>query len=95
MGWIDTGQWDRHYREMPAGVSREAFDEMVLKVVPLGRFGKPQDVAGMALFLASEYAGFISAASIDISGGMGGQIAYFPTLKRDFAQAARQHNEQS
>ncbi|MEN1478434.1 SDR family oxidoreductase, partial [Pseudomonas aeruginosa] len=53
MGWIDTGQWDRHYREMPAGVSREAFDEMVLKVVPLGRFGKPQDVAGMALFLAS------------------------------------------
>lgn len=93
MGWIDTGQWDRHYREMPAGVSREAFDEMVLKVVPLGRFGKPQDVAGMALFLASEYASFISAASIDISGGMGGQIAYFPTLKRDFAEAARKGNE--
>ncbi|MGV8268454.1 SDR family oxidoreductase, partial [Pseudomonas aeruginosa] len=81
-GWIDNGQWDRHYREMPEGVSREALDEMVLKVVTLGRFGKPQDVAGMALFLASEYAGLISAASIDISGGMGGQIDYLPTLKR-------------
>tara|TARA_R110002110_G_C13470525_1_gene720990 strand:+ start:109141 stop:109989 length:849 start_codon:yes stop_codon:yes gene_type:complete len=89
MGWIDTGQWDRHFKEMPANVSREEFDEMVLKVVPIGRFGKPEDVAGMALFLASEYASFISAASIDIAGGMGGQIAYFPMLKRDFIQAAQ------
>jgi NAD(P)-dependent dehydrogenase (short-subunit alcohol dehydrogenase family) len=90
MGWIDTGQWDRHFKEMPANVSREEFDEMVLKVVPVGRFGKPEDVTGMVLFLASDYAGFISAASIDIAGGMGGQIAYFPTLKRDFIQAARE-----
>ncbi|AMO77674.1 SDR family oxidoreductase [Pseudomonas sp. R3.Fl] len=95
MGWIDTGQWERHYKEMPPGVSREEFNEMVLKVVPLGRFGKPEDVAGMALFLASEYASFISAASIDISGGMGGQIAYFPTLKRDFVETARKRNEQA
>jgi NAD(P)-dependent dehydrogenase (short-subunit alcohol dehydrogenase family) len=84
MGWIDTGQWNRHYREMPEGTPREEFDAMVLKVVPLGRFGKPEDVVGMALFLCSEYASFISAASIDIAGGMGGQIAYYPTLKRDF-----------
>ncbi|MBD1552573.1 SDR family oxidoreductase [Pseudomonas typographi] len=92
MGWIDTGQWDRHYREMGPGVSREEFDEMVMKVVPVGRYGKPEDVAGMALFLASEYASFISAASIDIAGGMGGQIAYFPTLKRDFAAAVQKRN---
>ncbi len=86
MGWIDTGQWDRHFNEMPAGCTREEFDAMVLKVVPLGRFGKPEDVAGMVLFLASEYASFISAASIDIAGGMGGQIAYYPQLKRDFTE---------
>ncbi|CAM3814087.1 hypothetical protein SAMN05216475_3195 [Pseudomonas synxantha] len=92
MGWIDTGQWDRHYREMGPGVSREEFDAMVLKVVPIGRYGKPEDVAGMVLFLSSEYASFISAASIDIAGGMGGQIAYFPTLKRDFAQAVKARN---
>ncbi|MBY0243565.1 MAG: SDR family oxidoreductase [Burkholderiaceae bacterium] len=89
MGWIDTGQWDRHFREMPPGCTREEFDAMVLKVVPLGRFGKPEDVAGMALFLSSEYASFISAASIDIAGGMGGQIAYYPQLKKDFADAIR------
>ncbi len=95
MGWIDTGQWDRHYREMGPGVSREEFDAMVMKVVPIGRYGKPEDVAGMALFLASEYASFISAASIDIAGGMGGQIAYFPTLKRDFAAAIRERNNRT
>ncbi|WP_312552570.1 SDR family oxidoreductase [Massilia sp.] len=89
MGWIDTGQWDRHYREIGPGASREEFDQMVLKVVPLGRFGKPEEVAGMALFLASDYASFISAASIDIAGGLQGQIAYYPTLKRDFADMVR------
>ena len=89
MGWIDTGQWDRHYKEMPTGCTREEFDAMVLKVVPIGRFGKPEDVAGMALFLCSEYASFISAASIEIAGGMGGQIAYYPTLKRDFSESVR------
>lgn len=89
MGWIDTGQWDRHFKETGPGVSREEFDEMALKVVPLGRFGKPEDVAGMALFLASDYAAFISAASIDISGGLQGQIAYYPTLKRDFTEMAK------
>lgn len=93
LGWIDTGQWDRHYSEMPAGVSREEFDDMVLKVVPAGRYGKPDDVAGMALFLASEHASFISAASIDISGGMGGQISYYPTLKRDFVEAMREREQ--
>ena len=92
MGWIDTGQWDRHFREVGPGVSREEFDRMVLKVVPLGRFGKPEDVAGMALFLASDYAGFISAASIDIAGGLQGQIAYYPTLKREFTDMVRERN---
>lgn len=95
MGWIDTGQWDRHYKEMGPGVSREEFDAMVMKVVPIGRYGKPEDVAGMVLFLSSEYASFISAASIDIAGGMGGQIAYFPTLKRDFAAALAARNTDS
>ena len=93
MGWIDTGQWDRHFREMGEDVSREEFDAMVMKVVPAGRYGKPEDVAGMVLFLASDFASFISGASIDIAGGMGGQIAYYPTLKRDFAESIRVRRE--
>ena len=92
MGWIDTGQWERHFKEVGPGVTREEFNEMVLKVVPLGRFGTPEDVAGMALFLASEYASFISAASIDIAGGLQGQIAYYPTLKREFTEMVAKRN---
>lgn len=93
MGWINTGQWDRHYREMPPGVSREEFDEMVLKVVPLGRFGTPEDVAGVALFLASDLANFISGVEINVSGGLGGQITYYPKLKREFAEAMKARYE--
>ncbi|WP_242153579.1 SDR family oxidoreductase [Sphingomonas sp. BAUL-RG-20F-R05-02] len=95
MGWIDTGQWDRHYREMPPGVSREEFDEMVLKVVPMGRFGTPQDVAGVAIFLASELASFISGVEINVSGGLYGQITYYPKLKREFGEAMRKRYEDS
>lgn len=86
MGWIDTGQWDRHYREMSPTISRQEFLTMATKVVPLGRFGKPEDVVGMVLFLSSEFASFITAASIDISGGLQGQIAYYPTLKRELME---------
>ena len=89
MGWINTGQWDRHYKEMPPGVSREEFDEMVLKVVPMGRFGTPEDVAGVALFLASDLATFISGVEINVSGGLGGQITYYPKLKREFGEAMK------
>jgi hypothetical protein len=46
----------------------------------------------MVLFLSSDYASFLSAASIDIAGGMGGQIAYYPTLKRDFVDSVRERN---
>ncbi len=93
MGWINTGQWDRHYREMPPGVSRDEFDEMVLKVVPMGRFGTPEDVAGVVLFLASPLADFITGVEINVSGGLGGQITYYPKLKREFGEAMRKRHE--
>jgi 3-oxoacyl-[acyl-carrier protein] reductase len=86
MGWINTGQWERHYSEVSPTISRDEFFAMATSVVPLGRFGTPEDVAGIAVFLASEYAGFVSAASIDVAGGMQGQIAYYPTLKREMVE---------
>src|SRR5437879_4693725 len=90
MGWIDTGQWDRHYKEMSPTISREEFMAMVVKVVPLGRFGKPEEVANIVLFLASDLASFLTAASIDVSGGLQGQIAYYPTLKREMQEMGLQ-----
>jgi 3-oxoacyl-[acyl-carrier protein] reductase len=40
-----------------------------LERIPVGRFGKPEDVAYMVLFLASEHAGFITGQNIIVDGG--------------------------
>jgi len=42
----------------------------VARVTPLGRIGEPREIAGAAVFLASEAGGFITGQSIVIDGGM-------------------------
>lgn len=44
--------------------------ESILRQIPLGRFGKPEEVAEAVVFLVSEGAGFITGATIDINGGI-------------------------
>jgi NAD(P)-dependent dehydrogenase (short-subunit alcohol dehydrogenase family) len=38
--------------------------------IPLGRFGKPMDVAELAVFLASEESSWITGAAIPLDGGL-------------------------
>lgn len=46
-------------------------DEAQLKVmIPMGRFGKPEEVAGAVAFLASEEAGYITGNVIHVNGGL-------------------------
>lgn len=45
--------------------------ERVADWVPLGRFGEPADVGGVAVFLASELSAFVTGASIPVDGGTG------------------------
>jgi NAD(P)-dependent dehydrogenase (short-subunit alcohol dehydrogenase family) len=49
--------------------SAESADEAFRKMTPLGRVGKPAEVADLILFLVSERAGFIHGANITIDGG--------------------------
>jgi len=44
--------------------------ESLLKQVPLGRFGTPNEVAEAVLFLVSEGANYITGATIDVNGGL-------------------------
>jgi NAD(P)-dependent dehydrogenase (short-subunit alcohol dehydrogenase family) len=48
-------------------------DEMrrdILKGIPLNRLGRPEDVAGICLFLASDLSAYVTGAVIDVNGGM-------------------------
>ena len=45
--------------------------QLVINTIPLKRVGQPEDVANMAVFLASELASYITGAVFAVDGGMG------------------------
>jgi 3-oxoacyl-[acyl-carrier protein] reductase len=49
-----------------AGEARQRVEAMI----PIGRLGRPEDVAYAALFLASPAAGYVTGATIDVNGGI-------------------------
>ena len=55
--------------DMTAKLSDEVKSEM-LKFVPLGKFGTVQDVANLALFLASDDSSYITGQVVQVDGGM-------------------------
>lgn len=50
------------------GMSEERFQEIV-SAIPMRRAGKPRDVAGACLFLASDLSAYVTGAIIDVNGG--------------------------
>ena len=44
--------------------------EMMLKKIPVGSVGKPEDIANCVAFLTDEKASFITGSTININGGM-------------------------
>lgn len=57
---------------MPPGPERDAFfNALGHKEVPLGRIGTPEDIAGVALFLASPLSDYVTGQTIFVGGGMG------------------------
>jgi len=53
----------------PAGTNRQETNAEALKKIALGRAGTADEVASVALFLASDAASFVSGAIIDVNGG--------------------------
>jgi NAD(P)-dependent dehydrogenase (short-subunit alcohol dehydrogenase family) len=44
--------------------------ERLVAEIPVGRIGKPEEIAALVTFLASDAAGFITGATLDINGGV-------------------------
>ena len=63
-GWVET--------DMTAVVRTEAFKAMndeILQRTPAGRWGKPEEMAGTAIFLASSASDFVTGETIRVDGG--------------------------
>jgi NAD(P)-dependent dehydrogenase (short-subunit alcohol dehydrogenase family) len=66
-GWIDTDMAWRGLDAMPG--SREEAHAEAMKEVPLGRMGRPEDVAGTVAWLLSEDSRGVTGQTIDQNGG--------------------------
>lgn len=70
-GVVDTAMWDEVDAQFAHWEQRERGEKkrLVGAAVPLGRMGRPEDLAGMAVFLASAESDYITAQTYNVDGG--------------------------
>jgi 3-oxoacyl-[acyl-carrier protein] reductase len=61
-GWVDTEMNEEIF-------SDQSFREQVMSAIPLRKIATAEDVAGAVLFLASDLAGHVTGATINVNGG--------------------------
>ncbi|HME38733.1 MAG TPA: acetoacetyl-CoA reductase [Steroidobacteraceae bacterium] len=55
--------------KMVTAIPKDVLDSKIIPQIPMGRLGKPEEVAGLVAYLASEEAAFLTGANIAINGG--------------------------
>ncbi len=55
--------------KMVMAIPKEVLDSKIIPQIPMGRLGKPDEVAGLVAYLSSDEAAFLTGANIAINGG--------------------------
>ena len=55
--------------KMVMAIPSEVLESKIIPQIPMGRLGKPEEVAGLVAYLASDEAAFLTGANIAINGG--------------------------
>lgn len=55
--------------KMVTAIPQDILDSKILPQIPVGRLGKPEEIAGLVAYLASDEAAFVTGANISINGG--------------------------
>jgi acetoacetyl-CoA reductase len=55
--------------KMVTAIPQDILDTKILPQIPLGRLGKPEEIAGLIIYLCSDEAAFVTGANIAINGG--------------------------
>jgi 3-oxoacyl-[acyl-carrier protein] reductase len=73
-GSVESPRWRAKMEETARASGRpleETVREAAARAIPLGRFGRAEEVAALVVFLAGRQASYITGQSIDVDGGMG------------------------
>src|SRR5690606_20900331 len=70
-GWIDTPLNDDFIKGLP---NPESFRQAIRRIHPIHRTGKPEEIAGLVAWLASEEAAFVTGQIWTIDGGRTAQL---------------------
>ena len=55
--------------KMVTAIPKEILDSKILPQIPVGRLGKPEEIAGLIIYLCSDEAAYVTGANISINGG--------------------------
>ncbi len=70
-GWTRTGRVVEIFeaRAKGQGTTPEKIEAGITRGIPMGRLGKPEELANLVVFLGSEMASYITGVSVQVDGG--------------------------